>query len=145
MSMLETTIEIARPPVEVFDVATDPTRFPQWQRDVVSVRLLGDGRFETTRRFAGARRTLTQRITRDEPPHRWAAQGLDGPIRAHATITVESIDDATRSRVTFTLDFEGHGVGIALLPLVRRQAERGAPLSYDNLRRLLEDGRAAPR
>ncbi len=138
MSKLESTIEIARPPAEVFAVAADPTRFPEWQRDVVSVRMLPDDVFETTRRFAGAQRTLLQRITRNEPPQHFAAAGIDGPIRPHATITVEPLDGGTRSRVTFTLDFEGHGVGVAILPLVRKQAERGAPTSYDNLKRLLE-------
>jgi len=140
MSVLESTIEVARPPAEVFAVATDPTRFPEWQRDVESVRMLPEGRFETTRRFAGARRTLTQRISRNDPPLYWAAEGIDGPIRPSATITVEPIDGGARARVTFTLDFEGHGVGVAILPLVRRQAERGAPMSYDNLKRLLERG-----
>ena len=98
----------------------------------------GDGRFETTRRFARAQRTLTQRISRDDPPHAWAAQGIDGSIRPTASIVVEALDGGTRSRVTFTLDFEGHGLGVALLPLVRRQAARGAPVSYRNLKELLE-------
>jgi uncharacterized protein YndB with AHSA1/START domain len=132
------TIEIARPPGEVYAYATDPARFPEWQRDVVSVRVLGDGRFETTRRFAGARRTLTQRITRDDPPHGWSAAGIDGPIRPLATVAVEPLDGGARSRVTFILDFEGHGLGVALLPLVRRQVARGAPVSYRNLKALLE-------
>ena len=134
------TIEIARAPGEVFAYATDPTRFPEWQRDVVSVRMLAGGRFETTRRFAGARRTLTQRIIRDDPPHSWAAEGVDGPIRPSASLMVEALDGGARSRVTFTLGFEGHGLGVPLLPLVRRQAARGAPVSYRNLKRILEAG-----
>jgi uncharacterized protein YndB with AHSA1/START domain len=138
MSVLESTIEVARPPEVVFAVATDPTRFPEWQRDVRSVRVLPDGVFETTRAFAGARRTLRQRITRNDPPHLWAAEGIDGPIRPRATITVDPLDGGARSRVTFTLEFEGHGVGLAILPLVRRQAERGAPISYQNFKQLLE-------
>jgi hypothetical protein len=40
--------------------------------------------------------------------------------------------------VTFTLDFEGHGIGVALAPLVRRQAAKGAPVSYARLKKLLE-------
>jgi uncharacterized protein YndB with AHSA1/START domain len=142
MPVLRSTIEIDRPPAEVFAVATDPTRFPEWQRDVRSVQVLPDGRFETTRTFAGARRTLTQQIIRNDPPGHWAAQGLDGPIRPHASVTVEPVGDGTRSSVTFTLDFEAHGVGVALLALVRRQAERGAPRSYAELKRLLEAGPA---
>ncbi|MGC5018061.1 SRPBCC family protein [Micromonospora sp. DT47] len=135
------TIEIARPPQEVFAFATDPRHFAEWQRDVVNVRMLGDSQFATTRRFAGAKRTLTQEITRNDPPHSWAARAIDGPIRASATITVEPIEDGTRSRVIFTLDFEGHGSGAPLIPLVRRQAEKGAPTSYRNLEQLLENRR----
>lgn len=143
MPVLESTIEIARPPAEVYAVATDPTRFPEWQRDVQSVRMLPGGRFETTRRFAGARRVLLQQIVHDDRPRYWAAQAVAGPIRPHATINVEAMDGGSRSRVTFTLEFEGHGVGVAILPLVRRQAERGAPVSYANLVRLLERGSGA--
>jgi uncharacterized protein YndB with AHSA1/START domain len=138
MAPLVSTIEIARPPQEVFAFANDPLRFAEWQHDVVSVRMLDDSRFTTTRRVSGAERTMTQQITRNDPPRAWAAQGIDGPIRPDATITVEPIDGGTRSRVTFTLDFEGHGLGVPLIPLVRRQAQKGAPTSYDNLKKLLE-------
>ena len=44
----------------------------------------------------------------------------------------------TRSRVTFGLDFAGHGLGVPLLPVVRRQAERLAPVSYRTLKQLME-------
>jgi uncharacterized protein YndB with AHSA1/START domain len=138
MAPLVSTIEIARPPEEVFAYATDPLLFAEWQHDVVSVRMLVDSQFTTTRRISGAERTMTQQITRNDPPRSWAAQGIDGPIRPHATITVEPMDDGMRSRVTFTLDFEGHGLGVPLLPLVRRQAQNGAPTSYRNLKKLLE-------
>ncbi|OKI49621.1 SRPBCC family protein [Micromonospora sp. CB01531] len=141
MAPLVSTIAIARPPAEVFAYATDPSRFPEWQHDVVKVRLLDDARFSTTRRIRGAERTMSQEITQNQPPRSWAARGIDGPIRPNATITVEPIEDGTRSRVTFTLDFEGHGLGVALVPLVRRQAGSEAPTSYQNLKRLLEGGR----
>jgi uncharacterized protein YndB with AHSA1/START domain len=130
------TIDIARPPAEVFAYATDPARFPEWQKDIVRVTPAGENRFTTTRRFARAERTLTQEITESSPPHRWSARGLDGPIRPIASVVVEPHDGG--SRVTFSLDFEGHGVGVGLLPLVRRQARRGTPISYRNLKRLLE-------
>lgn len=144
MGAFVSTIDIARPPAEVFGFATDPTRFPEWQKDVVRVEMSGEvrvemsgeRRFVTVRRFARAERTLTQEITDSSPPHHWAARGVDGPIRPTATVTVEPSEGG--SRVTFSLDFEGHGMGVALLPLVRRQAQRGAPRSYANLKRLLE-------
>lgn len=146
MAPLVSTIEIASPPSEVFAYATDPARFPEWQADVVDVRVDGPAspakgsRFTTTRRISGTERTMTQEITEDEAPRRWAARGVDGPVRPTATITVEPLDGGSRSRVTFTLDFAGHGIGVALLPLVRRQAAKGAPVSYRTLKERLEAG-----
>jgi uncharacterized protein YndB with AHSA1/START domain len=144
MPPLVHTIEVACPPEEVFAVATDPLRFAEWQRDVVSVRMLGDGRFATVRRISGGERTLIQQITHSDPPHSWAARGIDGPIRPHATITVEPLAGGARSRVTFTLDFEGHGLGVPLVPVVRRQAQKGAPASYENFKKLLESHQQPP-
>ena len=139
MAPFVSTIEVSRPPEQVFAYTTDPLHFAEWQPDVVRVRMLSGSRFATTRRMPGGRRTIVQEITHNEPPHAWAAKGVDGPILPHATITVEPAGDG--SKVTFTLDFDGHGMGIPLLPLVRRQAEKASPTSYRNLKRLLESAR----
>jgi len=136
--MLVTTIEIARPPSEVWALATDPRRFAEWQRDVVGVELLDGSRFTTTRRVAGRPRTMTQRITHDDPFRHWSAEALDGPVRPRASVTIEPISDGAGSRVTFTLDFDASGFGAALVPLVTRQARHTAPQSYETLKRLLE-------
>lgn len=141
---MQSTIEVARPPEEVFAYATDPKRFVEWQADVVSVSTEGDAplsvgaRFTTTRRIRGAARTMTQEVTESSPPCTWLARGTDGPIRPSARVTVEPGPGGAGSRVTFDLDFEGHGIGVALLPLVRRQAERSAPISYRKFKELLE-------
>jgi uncharacterized protein YndB with AHSA1/START domain len=146
MAPIVSSIEIARPPAAVFAYATDPARFPEWQADVVGVRVEGGGpagvgaRFTTTRRVGGAERTMTQEVTEHAAPRRWAAAGVDGPVRPSASIRVEPLGDGTRSRVTFALDFEGHGIGRPLVPMVRRQAERQAPVSYRRLKERLEAG-----
>jgi uncharacterized protein YndB with AHSA1/START domain len=143
MSPIVSTIEIDRSPDEVFAYATDPTRFTEWQNDVVRVRSADrhvGARFTQTRRFAGAERTLTTEITESNPGRSWAATGVDGPVRATVRITIEPLSGGARSRVTFALDFTGHGMGVALLPVVRRQAQNGAPVSYRNLKRRLESG-----
>jgi uncharacterized protein YndB with AHSA1/START domain len=36
MAPITTTTEVARPPQEVFAYVTDPTRFVEWQQNVVS-------------------------------------------------------------------------------------------------------------
>ena len=146
MEPIVTALDIARPPDEVFTVATDPTRFPEWQSDVIRVEpdrlgpLPVGARFTTIRRIGGVERAITQQVAEDARPHRWAARSDTGPIRPSATIAIEPIDGGTGSRVTFTLDFVGHGIGVALLPLVRQQTRRAAPVSYRRLKRLLESG-----
>ena len=146
MPPIVSSVEIARPPDEVFTYVTDPSRFPEWQHDVVSVRIEGDGRpgvgsrFTTTRRIGGVERTMTQEITEVSLPRSWVVHGVDGPIRPNANVTVEPLDDGARSRVTFALDFEGHGIGKPLLPAVRRQTLKVAPTSYRNLKERLERG-----
>ena len=140
------SIEINRPPDEVFSYVTDPARFAEWQYDVERVRINGDGlsgvgsRFTTTRRIGRAERTMTQEITKTDPPTSWAAYGVAGPIRPSANITIEPLNHSSRSRVTFALDFEGHRIGVLLVPLIRRIAARGAPKSYQNLKERLENG-----
>ncbi len=144
MSALTNTIEIDRRPDEVFAYASDPLHFPEWQADVLEVHFEGTGgmevgsRFTTTRKIGPNERTMTQEITEVQPPRRFAAHGVDGPIRPHASIDVEPLDDGARSRVTFELDFEGHGFGKALLPAVRQLASRGAPASHKRLKERLE-------
>jgi uncharacterized protein YndB with AHSA1/START domain len=146
MAPIVSTIQIARPPDEVFAYVTDPSRFAEWQKDVVSVRMEGAGppavgsRFTTTRRIGGTSQTMTQEITEISPPRRWAVHGVDGPIRPNATVTVEPLNDSDGSLVTFALDFEGHRVGKQLLPLVRRLTTKVAPSSYRNLKQRLESG-----
>ena len=41
MPPMVSSIEIARPPAEVFAYATDPSRFVEWQHDVVRLRIQG--------------------------------------------------------------------------------------------------------
>ena len=50
----------------------------------------------------------------------------------------EPLDGGARSRVTVALDFDGHGAGELLAPMVRRMARKQGPRSYQNLKALLE-------
>jgi uncharacterized protein YndB with AHSA1/START domain len=142
-----TEVQIARPPEEVFAYVTDPSHFTEWQQGVTSGRIEGDepthvgSRCITTRRIGGSERTVTTEITELTPPRTWADHGLDGPIRALISVRVEPADGATSSRVTFHVDFEGHGIGKLLVPLfVRRQARREMPGNCQALKERLEGG-----
>ena len=138
-------IEISRPPDEVFRYVTDPTRFAEWQDDVVSAHIEPSGppvvgaRIVTTRRIARTEFTQLQEVTDVAPPRSWAARGIEGPIRAHARVTVEPRRDGAASQVTFALDFEGPGIGRLFVPQIRRIAAKQAPRSYRNLKARLEN------
>ena len=147
MAPIVSSIEIARPPEDVFSYVTDPSRLPEWQESVVSTRIEesgppgGGSRVTLTRRIGRGERTMTMEMTEVSAPGRWALRGIDGPVRAIVNGTVDPLDDGTRSRVTIELDFEGHGIGKLLVPLVvRRQAQKELPTNLQNLKERLESG-----
>jgi uncharacterized protein YndB with AHSA1/START domain len=147
MAPIVSSIEIARPPEEVFAYVTDGSRLGEWQEGVVSSSADGEApptvgsRTVTTRRIGRGERTMTMEITEITPPRAWAVRGIDGPVRAIVHGTVDPLDEGGRSRVTIELDFEGHGLGKLLVPLVvRRQAQREMPRNMGKLKERLESG-----
>jgi uncharacterized protein YndB with AHSA1/START domain len=148
MAPIVTTAEIARPAAEVFAYATDPARFSQWQKGVVDGHVDGPAggtgtpavgaRCVTTRRIGGASRPSTSELTHIDPPRAWAVRGTDGPIRAAVDVLVEPVTDS-RSRLTISVDFTGHGIGKILVPLmVRREARKEMPENMTALKQLIE-------
>jgi uncharacterized protein YndB with AHSA1/START domain len=147
MAPIVTSAEIAQPPDDVFRYVTDPSRLAEWQESVISSRTEESGpprvgsRVVQTRRMGRREQTMTSEITEIDPPTSWAVRGVDGPVRGIVRGTVESLEDGARSRVTIELDFEGHGVGKLLVPLVvRRQAQRQMPTNMEKLKERLESG-----
>jgi uncharacterized protein YndB with AHSA1/START domain len=136
------TVEIARGPEDVFDYVADLSRHAEWQDQIVSVRVDTDGptrvgsRATETRRVPGGPREFTYEMTEFDRPSRASFRGLNGPIRPVGTMTIEP--SANGSRVTLQLDFEGHGVGRLLLPLVRMDARRQVPQDQAQLKSRLE-------
>ena len=67
-------------------------------------------------------------------------RGTDGPIRAAVDVRVEPLTDS-RSRLTISVDFTGHGIGKILVPLmVRREARKEMPGNMAELKRKMEAG-----
>jgi len=144
--IFESTLDVNRPPEAVFDYATDPTRFPEWQRDVTSVEWEGAGRlvgsrFTTVRRVPGGAQSYVQEVVESVPFRSWAVTGVDGVLRPNARIDIEPIDGGTRSRITFTLSYASSRAGRLLLPLVERATPKQAQRSYETFKTLLEGRR----
>lgn len=145
MAPITTSTDVDRPPTQVFDYVTDPTRFAEWQKGVVSGQMAGTGtpqvgeRCLTTRRIGFAERPVVAELTHIDAPRTWGVHGVDGPIRAIVNVTVDALDSGNRSRLTISLDFEGHGIGKLLVPLaVRPQARKEMPNNLATLKQRLE-------
>lgn len=139
---------VDRPAAEVFAYATDPARFHEWQQGVIDGHLDQPGppqvgtKCLTTRRIGGANRAVTSEVTHIDAPRSWGVRGTDGPIRATVDLTVEPLNEAS-SQLTIAVDFEGHGIGKALVPLlVRRQARKEMPANIASLKGHVESQRA---
>jgi hypothetical protein len=135
---------VDRPAAQVFAYATDPTRFHEWQQGVIDGHLDQPGppqvgtKCLTTRRIGGASRASTSELTHIDAPRTWGVRGIDGSIRATVDVTVEPLTD-TSSRLTIAVDFDGHGIGKLLVPLiVRRQAHKEMPANVEALKRRVE-------
>ena len=106
------SVEISKPPQEVFAYLDALERHGEWQGQIVE----------------------------HDRPRRTRFHGIDGPIRPVGTVTVEPLDEGSRSRFTLELDFEGHGIGKLLLPLVRGNVRKQVPQDQARLKERLEAG-----
>src|SRR6266508_4510761 len=133
MAPIVNSIEISRRPEDVFTYQTNPSHLAVGSQVIV------------TRRVGRMERSMTNEVTELNPPKSWSLRGTDGPIRGKVKGTVEPLGDGDRSRVTLALDFEGHGIGKILLPLVvRRQAQAEMPRNMEKLKERLESGASEP-
>ena len=150
MPPIVTSAEIERPAAAVFAYATDPARFSEWQKGVMDGHIDGPdngtqspavgAKCVTTRRIGGTNRPSTAELVHIDPPKTWGVRGTDGPIRAEVEVVVEPLA-GSRSRLTISVDFTGHGIGKILVPLtVRREARKEMPGNMAALKQRMEAG-----
>jgi hypothetical protein len=144
MPPITVSAEVNRSAEEVFSYATDPSRFFEWQKGVVSGHMESQGalkvgdRCHTTRHIGFSDRPDTSELVRLDPPRQWSVRGLTGPIRAAVDVAVEPISQ-TSARLTIALAFDGRGISRILVPLVvERQARREMPVNLAALKNRLE-------
>ena len=148
MAPIVHSVEISRRPEDVFAYVTDPSRFTEWQEAVVRANVDGPGplapgsKLSLTRRIGRREQTMIERADRVQP-----AAELCVPRRSTARCGRSGTGSSSRwttgrrTRFTFELDFEGHGIGKLLVPLVvRRQAAKELPESHAHLKKRLERG-----
>ena len=140
MPRFETTIEIERPPPDVFLYLTDVSKLPEWQSSLLSARADGDVRAGTRirerRKFVGRELTTQLEVTTYEPPQRFDLKSRGGPVSFEIRHVLEPTSDGTRLHVE--VDFKlGAMVRIAARPLLR-PAEREFHDDFERLKAILE-------
>ncbi|MEV0640383.1 SRPBCC family protein [Streptomyces sp. NPDC050619] len=145
MSAIREVIDVDRSPDEVYAYVTDPSHLTEWQLSAVRADRLDEGplhtgsRVRVTRRIGSRERLMTVEFTEHTPPHSWGLHGVDGPVRPRVHGEIEPLDEGRRSRVTLEIDFEGHGLGKVLVPLVvRPQLRKELPRDEQLLKERLE-------
>jgi carbon monoxide dehydrogenase subunit G len=134
------TIEIARPPEDVFAFVTDLDNLPRWQPTVRELSWDGEvaegSTFEETREMLGRRATSRLEVTRLDRPREFAIRVVEGPVR----LTVRHLFEASGDGTRLTLEAEGESGRLLRLaaPLAERAAARQARHDLDRLRTLLE-------
>src|SRR5205085_10555983 len=138
------SVEISRPPADVFAYLDELDRHSEWQSDLISSRLDTEGpvrvgtRATDTRKVPGGPQEMTYEITEHDPPRTSSWRVINGPVRAVGTVRVEPLDDGSRSRVSVEFDLKGHGIGVLIAPFARMQARKQVPESQARLKEILE-------
>jgi uncharacterized membrane protein len=144
MAPLVDSIEINRTPEDVFAYFDDLGKHAEWQQQIVSVHVETDGptrvgsRATDKRRLPGGARDITYEITEHDPPRTSSFRGVNGPIRAAGTLTIEPLEGGARSKLTLAFELKGQGLGVLFAPLARANARKEIPKSHQRLKEILE-------
>jgi uncharacterized membrane protein len=147
--VIKDSIEINRPPAEVFAYLDQLDRHGEWQSTLLSVKVETEGptrvgtRVVERRKVPGGARDIPYEITAHEPPRKASFRGTAGPVRPVGTVTVEPLGQ-TGSRMSLELELEGHGLGKLFAIVARRQAAKEVPESHKKFKELVESGAATP-
>jgi uncharacterized membrane protein len=95
MTTVEFSVEVDAPPEAVWDVTSQPTYLPNWDRHIESVRVPPGGpamgvRYEVVMRFFALRTTVGAEVIEWEPPSR-AVIRLSGLLDATVSTSIASL------------------------------------------------------
>ena len=140
---IEHSVEIERPPEEVFSFVADPRNDERWTPAVEETRKTSDGplgagtTFESVFRLLGRRFEATFEIAEYEPNRKVVlGSATSGPLQLTGTRSVEAVPGGTQ----FTIRVEGRSGGFfgVAEPVFARLAERPLKVALANLKNLLE-------
>ena len=145
MAKIEHTVEIDRPPSDVFRYLVESDKVPQWQETLVELRPQSAGPVDVgttmteVRRFMGRRIESRLEVTAYEPERRFDLKTTAGPIPFAVRHTLHPVEGGTRLEIVG--EAEGAGFFRMAEGLVTRQARRQFVTDFARLKDLLEGRR----
>lgn len=144
-AVIENVVDIGRPPVDVFDYASDHTHELEWNPKMRSVRKLTDGPIgkgtQYEMEFVPGRPVVVT-CTGFDRPHRWEAVG--DTLGMHMSLGGEVTPVNGGSRLTLRTEFQAAGLRTLALPLVRRRMGRELQRDVETIKAILESDGATP-
>ena len=143
MLKVESSIDIARSPEEVFALAGDVDKVGLWLNGVVGSKQLTDGplrkgtEIEHVHHFLGKTFSSRYETTEYEPMERLAFRTTSGPVELTSTTTYEEIEGGTR--VHQIVEGDPRGFFKVAEPVLVRFVKRQLHGSLENLKDLLEE------
>ena len=142
MATFTATTFINRPLQEVFDFATNPANFAQWQSGTESAEWSSEGpvgvgsTIHSVGRMLGRELDLNVEITQWNPPDSYSIRAKSGPLDVEATNKFESKDGGT----LMIQDFKGELGGFFKLAegLAIKQVKKQVETDGNALKMLLE-------
>jgi uncharacterized protein YndB with AHSA1/START domain len=134
------TVEIARPPADVFAFLADATNDRRWRTGIVDIRLrsgAGKGAIyeQGVKGPFGRRIPADVEITAFEPDRLIGFRAIAGPLRPEGAYELQPSERGTR--LTFTLRASPSGVKKLTTPIVAKTM-RSEVAQLDRLREVLE-------
>jgi uncharacterized membrane protein len=140
---VEESIEINKPPEEVFDYVSDVGNFPQWMAHTLEVRKDTAGPPQRGDRFTVAIKSVGRRFetpyerTSYKPNLRYNDRAVGGPIpNQRWNYTFEEVPGGTR--LSRAVEAESGGILKLLEPLQKRAVKRQLRKDLQSLKDLLE-------
>jgi len=147
MAPIVRSIEIDRSPEDVFAYLDDLSRHGEWDDMILETRVETEGptrvgtRATDKRQLPLGKQDVPYEITEHDPPRRSAFRGTEGPVRPVGSVTIEPLDEGSRSRVTLEFALEATNLlGKLLAPLANREARKHVPKQQARIKERLESG-----
>ena len=142
MLRIDVTLEIARPPAEVFAALTDLDRIPEWQESALESRCDGPlregARIFERRRAMGRELENELEVTRLESGRRLTVEAVDGPVPF--TVDHQLVEEDGGGSTFLHVIAEGNPGSFMKLakPMLKRHAERELRGDFARLKEQLE-------